>query len=157
MAHTASERFMAVALEAATRGLAAGEPPVGACLVRDDEVITVLNNAVISELDITAHAEIRVIRDACRRLRKLELSDCRLFVTVEPCPMCLGACHYAAISEVVFGARLEDMHALTDGELIPPRTYSPVHQEHNIRMTGDCLRADCRELLEQWAGKFQVR
>jgi guanine deaminase len=152
-----NEGFMEVALQVARRGLVAGEPPIGACLVKGGEVIVALNNAVIGELDITAHAEIRVIREACRQLRVLELSDCRLFVTVEPCPMCISACHYAAISEVIYGARLADMHALTGNELLASQVELLSNDVTKIRTTGDCLRDESRSLLEEWAGKAQVR
>ena len=108
---------MRAALEAARRGLLAGEPPVGACLVRDGEIVVTASNGVIGELDATAHAEIRVIREACRQLRSLTLTGCTLYATVEPCPMCLSACHYAGIDAVVFGAALEDMQGVTGGEL----------------------------------------
>ena len=67
------EQFMRVALTMAERGMAAGGPPVGACLVRDTEVIASAHNAVISDLDVTAHAEVAVIRSACRELRALDL------------------------------------------------------------------------------------
>ena len=151
------EEFMRAAIDVGRRGLLAGEPPIGACLVRNDEVIAAENNAVIGELDITAHAEIRVIREVCRRLRTPKLSDCRLFVTVEPCPMCLSACYYAGISEIIFGARLSDMNALTGSELMAADSGSfgdlfanPVTR---IDVTGDCLRHESRSLLEEWAGR----
>jgi len=144
---------MRIALQIARRGLVAGEPPIGACLVKDGEVIVARNNAVIGELDITAHAEMRVIREACRQLRTLELSGCRLFVTVEPCPMCMSACHYAAISEVNYGARLADIHALTGNELMAPQTGLFADDVPNIRISGDLLRDESRSLLEEWAGK----
>lgn len=144
---------MRTALTAARRGLVAGEPPIGACLVKDGEAIVTLNNAVISELDITAHAEMRVIREGCRQLRTLELSNCRLFVTLEPCPMCLAACHYAAISEVIYGARLEDMHALTGNELMTSQSAVLANEVPGIRISGDCLRDESRNLLAEWAGK----
>ena len=144
---------MGVALQAARRGLVAGEPPIGACLVKDGEVIVTLNNAVISELDITAHAEMRVIREACRQLRKLELSGCRLFVTVEPCPMCMSACHYAAISDVVYGARLADMHALTGNELMISHAELYADSTTKLRVIGDCRREECRTLLQEWVNK----
>ena len=153
---SSNEGFMSVALELARRGLVAGEPPIGACLVRAGEVLVSLNNAVISELDITAHAEMRVIREACQKLRKLELSDCRLFVTVEPCPMCISACHYAAISEVVYGARLTDMHALTGNELMVSQTEWFANDATKVRITGDCLRDECRGLLDEWAGRSLI-
>ncbi len=152
-----NEKFMRSAIEAVTRGLLAGEPPIGACLVKDGEIIVRTSNAVIGELDITAHAEMRVIRQACRHLRALRLSGCRLFVTVEPCPMCMSACYYADISEVVYGARLADLHALTQAELRTSgaREFSAMFADHaTVHVTGDCLRNECRSLLEQWAGRY---
>ena len=143
---------MRAALDAARRGLLAGEPPVGACLVRDGEIVVTANNGVISELDATAHAEMRAIREACRKLRALSLAGSTLYVTVEPCPMCLTACHYAGIDAVVFGATLEDMHAITGGELA-------VHHDVlergglRVRVTGDCLRDESRALLAEWSGR----
>ena len=149
-ATSVNERHMTTALEAARRGLAAGEPPIGACIVSNGEIIASMNNAVIGELDITAHAEIRVIREACRRLRRLELAGCQLFVTVEPCPMCLSACHYAGIEEIVFGARLQDMQAITGDELMLTTAELIAEKGHGIQITGDCLRPACLDLLEQW-------
>ena len=154
-----NEEYMRLAIDVARRGLLAGEPPIGACLIHNGEVIATQNNAVIGELDVTAHAEIRVIREACRQLRTLKLADCRLLVTVEPCPMCLSACYYAGISEIVFGARLSDINALTRSELIA--SDSGAFGElftglaTKVDVSGDCLRDECRSLLEEWAGRFQ--
>jgi len=150
-----NDRYMRPAIEVARRGLLAGEPPIGACLVVDDEVIVTLGNAVIGELDITAHAEMRVIRAACRELRRLELSGCRIFVTVEPCPMCMSACHYADIAEVIYGASLADMHALTGNELMVSEPYGEwsAGRVATVRVTGGCLGDECRALLEEWAGR----
>lgn len=146
----AHERFMRAALSAARRGMLAGEPPVGACLVRDGEILVTVNNAIIGELDVTAHAEIRAIREACRQLRSLSLDGCMLYVTVEPCPMCVGACHYAQIDEVVFGAALPDMHAVTGRELeLDPAAL--VEAGFDVKISGPCLAAESRELLREWA------
>ena len=68
---------------------------MGACLVKEGQVIARAHNAVIADLDITAHAEICVLREACREQRTLSLVDCILYVTVEPCAMCLAASFYA--------------------------------------------------------------
>lgn len=147
------EDCMRAALEAARRGLLAGEPPVGACLVRDGEIVVTANNGVIGELDATAHAEIRVIRDACRQLRSLSLAGSTLYATVEPCPMCLSACHYAGIDAVVFGATLEDMQAVTGGELA-------IHHDAlaqggmTLTVTGACLGDESRALIAQWSSRF---
>ncbi|TDJ47451.1 MAG: nucleoside deaminase [Gammaproteobacteria bacterium] len=147
---------MRAAIAVARRGLAAGEPPVGACLVRQGEVIATLNNAVISELDATAHAEVRVIREACRHLRTLELRDCTLYATVEPCVMCLSACHYAGVDRVIFGASLADMHAVTGAELTITRD-DLVRGGLRVAVSGQCLADECRALLDDWARGLQTR
>jgi guanine deaminase len=139
------EEFMRAAIDVGRRGLLAGEPPIGACLVRDGDIVVALGNAVIGELDITAHAEMRVIREACRLERTLSLTGCRLYVTVEPCPMCIGACHYAGITELVYGASLADLHALTGAEHDTPSGAA------NLAVSGNCLRDECVALLEEWA------
>ncbi len=138
------ETFMRLALAAARRAALAGEPPIGACLVRDGTVVATAGNAVISELDITAHAEIMLIRDACRRGRTLELAGCTLYTTVEPCAMCRAASHYARIDEIVYAASLADMQALTGAEL---GAGAP-----GPRMRAGCLRDESLALLRAWAG-----
>lgn len=146
----ADESYMRLAIEAARRAGLAGEPPIGACLVRNGTVLGTASNCVISDLDITAHAEITLIRDACRRLRTLDLAGCELFSTVEPCPMCYAASHYAGIGRVVFGATLEDLHALTGGEMLARLGAVGVP---GPALAGDCLRRECLSLLEHWAGR----
>ena len=129
----------------------AGEPPVGACLVADGRIVATLGNAVIGELDITAHAEMRVIREACRQLRRLNLSGCILYVTVEPCRMCLTACHYAGIDQVIFGASIEAMNAVTGNELARDRDGGN-DDESSLHLEGGCLAEECRALIETWSG-----
>ena len=140
-----AERFMGIALQSAERGMAAGGPPVGACLVRDGEVIVAAHNAVISELDVTAHAEISLIRQACQKLRVLSLEGCSLYVTVEPCLMCLSACFYAGIQEIVFGAPISAMQALTESELC-----MDVGELYPAEISGGVLEADSLALLANW-------
>ncbi|MDP6437842.1 MAG: nucleoside deaminase [Gammaproteobacteria bacterium] len=150
LAPAVREQFMRVALTMAERGMAAGGPPVGACLVRGTEVVASGHNAVISDLDVTAHAEVAVIRSACRELRTLDLAGCALFVTVEPCLMCLAASYYAGINEICYGASLEDMQAVTGAELSAPVSQVFADQPDAPRITGGILDADCRALLETW-------
>jgi len=142
------EEYMAIALEQAGLALLAGEAPVGASLVRDGEVLAAANG-VIAELDPTAHAELRVIREAARRWRQLDLAGARLYVTVEPCAMCRAACHYAGITQIVFGARLQDLHALTGNELGRPVS----NDQGAVSITGDCCRDQCLDLLQAWAAR----
>ena len=141
------EVFMRLALEAARRGMFAGEPPIGACLVSAGEAVVTLGNAVIGELDITAHAEMRVIREACRKMRRLDLTGCSLYVTVEPCLMCWSACHYAGISAVIFGAGIDDMNAVTGNEMCA----DPGGMHGSARVEGGCLADECRALLVAWS------
>lgn len=144
------EQFMRVALEMAERGMASGGPPVGACLVRDGVVVAKSHNSVISELDVTAHAEIVVIREACQALRTLSLTDCSLYVTVQPCPMCLSACHYAAIPEIIYGASIDAMHAITGTELCAAPAEIFAGRAEQPLLTGDILSAECQDLLTRW-------
>ena len=151
-----AERFMRIALQLAERGMAAGGPPVGASLVRDGELITAGHNAVISELDVTAHAEIVVIRAACRELRSLSLANTTLFVTIEPCPMCIAACHYAGIGEIIYGASIETLHAVTGTELCVDAELLIAPDRH-LKLSGGLLATEAGKLIEQWQSLRQGR
>jgi tRNA(adenine34) deaminase len=94
---------MASALAEAERAGTAGEVPIGAVVVRDEVVIAAAGNAPIARLDPTAHAEVLAIRAAATALGNYRLPDCDLYVTVEPCAMCVGAALQARIRTLVFG------------------------------------------------------
>jgi tRNA(adenine34) deaminase len=136
---------MREALAAAQRAQLAGEPPVGACVVQDGRIIATAHTAVIAGPDATAHAEILALRAACRHARTAVLDGCELFVTVEPCAMCLAASHYAGIGRVWFGAGLEAMNAVTGRELAGAAPAGMV-------LSGGVLAAECAALLNDWAG-----
>lgn len=146
----ADESVMRAALAVARRGLLAGEAPVGACIVQAGQVIASAHTAVAGGPDASAHAEILAIRAACRSLRSARLDDCALYVSVEPCAMCLAACHYAGINEVFFGASLQDMQVLTGQELSAPLPAS-------IALHGGVLAGESRALLAEWAALRQGR
>ncbi|MGH8612117.1 MAG: tRNA adenosine(34) deaminase TadA [Gammaproteobacteria bacterium] len=97
-------QFMRRALELAARAEADGEVPVGALIVRKDEVIAEGWNRPITAHDPTAHAEIEALRGAARALQSYRLADTTLYVTLEPCPMCAAAIVHARVRRVVFGA-----------------------------------------------------
>ena len=138
---------MQAALEIARRGLAAGEPPIGAVVVLGGVRVARAHNSVISLLDATAHAEIIAIRESCQQLRALQLEGCDLYSTVEPCPMCLAACHYAGISHVYFGATLVDMQKVTGSELMNCLMAGVA-----VEKTGGVLAEECLQLLHDWMG-----
>jgi tRNA(adenine34) deaminase len=97
--------FMRLALASAQEAAAAGEVPVGALVVRGEQVIGRGHNAPVGSSDPTAHAELRALRAAAACLGNYRLIDCSLYVTLEPCPMCAGAIQHARIARVVYGAR----------------------------------------------------
>ena len=98
------EKWMSFALEQAGKAEKEGEVPVGAILVKDDLIIARAHNKPISTNDPTAHAEIQLLRAAGEELKNYRLPGTTLFVTLEPCAMCLGAIMHARIERVVFGA-----------------------------------------------------
>ena len=135
---------MRLALAEAALARAAGEVPVGAIVVLAGGVVGRGYNHPIGTSDPTAHAEILAIRAACQYLRTPSLTGCELYVTVEPCAMCLAAIHYAGIERVWFGAGLEAMQAVTGREL---RGAVP----EGMVLTGGLLGDECGGLLREWA------
>ena len=137
---------MSAALGEAAQALALGEVPVGAVVVRDGEIVASAHNERETGGDPTAHAEVLAIRRAARALGRRRLSDCTLYVTLEPCPMCAGAIAMARLGEVVFGAYDEragccgSLYALTEdaafGAVIPS--------------SGGLLEEECRALLDRF-------
>lgn len=102
-------KFMEKAIEEAEKGIAVRDGgPFGAVIVKDNKIIAFGHNKVISSNDPTAHAEIVAIREASRILQRFDLSDCELYTTCEPCPMCYSAIHWAKISRVYYGATRTD-------------------------------------------------
>ncbi|MCA2998475.1 MAG: tRNA adenosine(34) deaminase TadA [Burkholderiales bacterium] len=101
---TADEIFMRHALSLAGEAAALGEVPVGAVLVKDGEVVGEGFNHPISSSDPTAHAEIVALRDAAKRLDNYRLTNCTLYVTLEPCAMCVGAILHSRVARIVWGA-----------------------------------------------------
>jgi len=102
------EKYMRLAIEKAKVGIASGQAPFGACIVKDDEVVSCEHNIVWRTTDSTAHAEVTAIRVACKALQTIDLQGCVLYSTCEPCPMCFSAAHWAKISTIVYGACIND-------------------------------------------------
>lgn len=113
--------MMKRALELAKEAGKAGEIPVGAVITRGEEILAESANACETTCDATAHAEIVALSKACRALGTPRLSDCTLYVTLEPCPMCAGALLHARVGRVVFAAKDARQGAL--GSLINLPAY----------------------------------
>jgi tRNA(adenine34) deaminase len=146
---SASERdqaWMRRALDLAAAAEAEGEVPVGALLVLDGEVVGEGWNGPIAAHDATAHAEIRAIRAAGQRLANYRLGGCTLYVTLEPCVMCVGAMVHARISRLVFGAHDPKTGAIGSRfDLL-----SGDRHNHRIEVVGGVLAEECGELLRSF-------
>ncbi len=126
------------------------EVPVGAVLVRDGEVIAEGYNQPIACHDPSAHAEIQVLRAAGKALGNYRLPDTTLYVTVEPCLMCVGAILHARVGRVVYGAREPKMGAVDSAFAL----LQDARHYHAVRVTGGVLEAECRAQIQQF---FQRR
>lgn len=145
------EHYMRVAIAKAREGIAAGQSPFGACIVRDGEIISCEHNVVVRTTDITAHAEVHAIRAACARLGEIELRGCVIYSTCEPCPMCFSACHWAKIATIVFGTRIADARDLGFGELDLPNDTMKHLGGSPVAIIGDVLREESLALFAEWA------
>src|SRR5688572_16318823 len=141
---------MSLALDEAHRAHEAGEVPVGAVVVLDAEVIGAGFNQPISSHDPTAHAEIVALRAAAARLGNYRLTGATLYVTVEPCLMCVGAMVHARIGLVVFGAAEPKAGAVTS----MTRAHELPYLNHRLQVLGGVLEGECREVMQ---GFFKTR
>lgn len=139
------EPFMREALAEAARAGAAGEVPIGAVVVRDGAVVGRGGNQSIAAADPTAHAEVVALREAARAAGNYRLSGAELYVTIEPCLMCLGAILHARVASVVFGAR--DPRGGAVRSLLDPAAL-PLN--HRFDVAEGILEAECRGLLQEF-------
>ena len=141
----ADEQFMRRALDEACAALAAGEIPIGAVVVCRGRVISRAHNLTETLCDVTAHAEMQAITAAANALGGKYLTDCTLYVTVEPCAMCAGAIGWAQLSRVVYGAP-DEKRGYT---LLAPRALHP-----KCMVTSGVLAGECSRLMK---GFFAAR
>ena len=140
------DAWMAEALTLAKEAGARGEVPVGAIVVCANTIVGRGGNAPIAASDPTAHAEISALREAAAALGNYRLPGCSLYVTLEPCPMCVGAVLHARLARLVFGAR--DPKTGACGSVIDI-TGEP-RLNHHTRFTGGVAAQACGELLTQF-------
>jgi tRNA(adenine34) deaminase len=138
--------FMAMALALAEEAARAGEVPVGAVVVKEGEVIGRGSNRPISAADPTAHAEVVALREAATRLGNYRLAGCELYVTLEPCAMCVGAMLHARLSRVVYGAR--DPKTGACGSVVDLPAVESLN--HHARFEGGVLAEECGALLKKF-------
>jgi tRNA(adenine34) deaminase len=154
MSHTVmktDEDFMRLALAEAEKAAAAGETPIGAVLVINNEVVAVAHNMRETWQDPTAHAESIVLREAAAKLGRWRLSEAVVYVTLEPCLMCAGALVLARIKMLVYGCRDPKAGALGS-------VYDVVRDgrlNHTYRITPGVLEKECSEVLQLFFEKLR--
>ena len=143
-------KAMRLAIEWTREGIAAGQSPFGAVIVRDDDEIAAAHNTVWRDCDPTAHAEVNAIRAAAAALRSIDLSGCTMVSTCEPCPMCLAAIHWAKIDRVVSGATIADADAAGFTELRVSAAELARLGGSRLRVEAGPCREECCGLFEEW-------
>lgn len=141
---------MRLAIHKARQGVEKGQTPFGVCIIKEKEVICCVHNVVWESMDITAHAEIHALRDACKKLNTVDLSGCVMYSTCEPCPMCFSACHWAKITKIIYGTRIDDAKKLGFNELTISTNEMKQFGNSPIEIVGDLLRKENLELFEFW-------
>jgi tRNA(adenine34) deaminase len=138
--------FMGEALRQARKALARDEVPIGAVIVRNSDIIARAFNQVETLVDATAHAEMLAITQAEAAVADWRLTDCDLYVTKEPCPMCAGAIVHARLRRVIFGC--PDPKTGAAGSMINLLQMPPLN--HRCLITASVREQECRELLQSF-------
>jgi tRNA(Arg) A34 adenosine deaminase TadA len=149
--------FMHLAIESARQAIAAGQMPVGGVVVLDGQVLLSCHNTVWADLDPSAHAEMNGIRRAAKKLGRVALNGCTVYCTLEPCPMCLAACHWAKVERIVYGADIADAKAAGFSELQIPAAELARLGGSPLRIEGGILRQECRQLFDEWFRSGKAR
>ena len=136
------EYFMRKALLEAKISQKKKEVPVGAVLVSENKVLSRAHNEPIARSDPTAHAEITAIREACSKKQSYRLPDCDLYVTLEPCAMCLSAAVHARIRRLVFGA-----YDPKGGAVVSIMKFPFEKMNHRVEIRGGILAGECGKIL----------
>jgi tRNA(adenine34) deaminase len=139
------EYFMHLALEAAKKG----DAPYGAVIVKDNEVVAVAHNTVRKDSDPSAHAEINAIRILTAKLKNPSLEGHTIYTTGEPCPMCATACVWAGMSEIVYGASIQDLIKANQSQINLSCEEIIASSFRNIKVTRGILRKECLDLFNR--------
>ena len=142
------DKFMLEAINEAEQAANEGEVPVGAVIVQNGEIIARARNNREATADATGHAELLAIREACRVLGGWHLESCALYVTLEPCPMCMGAIINSRLGKVIYGAK--DAKAGACGSVIDLRSY-PLN--HKPQVESGFMKEECAALLTEFFKK----
>jgi len=143
-------KYMNLAIDITKKGIDIGQTPFGAVIVKDGKVIAKTYNQVFATTDITAHAEIVAIKEACKNTNSIDLSGATIYSTCEPCPMCFSAINWAKIDKIVYGATIKD--ALDSGfnELTINNETMKKLGKSKVSIIKNILSKECKELFKLW-------
>lgn len=144
-------KFMESALKCARKAFDEGEVPIGAVVVLDGKVIARGHNRRTGRQIATAHAEVEAIEKACKKLKSWRIPECELYVTLEPCPMCMGAALNARIKKIYFGAYEDKGRSLTC-EIANANLLN-----HRIEVEGGVMEEECRRILSDFFSLMRSR
>ncbi len=144
-------KFMLAALKCAQQAFDDGEVPIGAVVVADGKIISRGHNRRTKRQIATAHAEIEAIEKACKKLNSWRLPECEIYVTLEPCPMCMGAMLNARIKKVYFGAYEAKGRSLTE-QLAEANLVN-----HKIEVEGGIMKEECAGILSEFFSQMRER
>ena len=147
--HNSDTEFMCNALTEARAAADAGEVPIGAVAVVNGEIVGLGQNRVLRDQDPTAHAEIVAMRKAARAVGNYRLTECELYVTLEPCAMCAGAMIHARLKRLVYGPH--DPKAGAAGSVLEVLNHPRLN--HQMEVTAGVLEKECGELLREFFRK----
>lgn len=150
------EQYMRLAIQAAQRGIRKGQTPFGACIVKKGRVLACEHNRVWLNNDITAHAEVTALRQACKQ-GGIDLSGAVLYSTCEPCPMCFAAAHWARIKTIVYGASIRDAAKAGFNELKISNQRLKTAGRLELRIVAGLLREECAGLFQLWKAQHRAR
>jgi tRNA(adenine34) deaminase len=142
----AGNNFMQIAMDEARAAGARGEVPVGAVVVRNGEVLAAAGNRTLADKDPTAHAELLAIREAAKKLGSERLTDCDLYVTLEPCAMCAAALSFARIRRLYYGAADPKGGAVDNGV----RFFASPTCHHRPEVYGGIGESEAGALLKEF-------
>ncbi|CAI7796298.1 unnamed protein product [Closterium sp. NIES-53] len=152
--------YLNQAVAQAYEGVKVGDGgPFGAVVVREGEVVAACHNMVLKNTDPTAHAEVTAVREACRKLGRYDLSDCELYASCEPCPMCFGAIHLSKIKRLVYGAQAEAALAIGFDDFIADAIRGTAYYQKaslQIHKAEGHMAAAAEEVFENTKSKFQM-
>ncbi|MGN0813468.1 MAG: nucleoside deaminase [Candidatus Coproplasma sp.] len=144
-------KYMSAALKCAQKAFDEGEVPIGAVVVLDGKVIARGHNRRTGRQIATAHAEIEAIEKACKKLKSWRIPECELYVTLEPCPMCMGAVLNSRIKKVYFGAKEDKGRSLT------AQIASANLLNHTVEVEGGVMEEECRKILSDFFSSMRKR